>query len=189
MLLLLRVLATLAFACNVGAMIICAIFSDYLGLGVASIAAGVAGALYLTIKEQHMNKAAGYRDIATRLRWEIREEHAYAPGTQLPPHAELAARFGTTRTTMRRALQVLADDGLIEIRHGQGTYVTGGHPSRTEAIEADLRRKAALKVRIERAESIANTWSVSNTTAANVLRKLTKEKIIKKRGDGSFEST
>ena len=41
----------------------------------------------------------------------------------LPPERELAVQLGVTRPTLREALQRLARDGWIEIRHGRATRV------------------------------------------------------------------
>lgn len=47
----------------------------------------------------------------------------YPPGTILR-EAELASEFGVSRTPVRRVLQKLSYDGLVEIRNGVGNYVT-----------------------------------------------------------------
>jgi GntR family transcriptional regulator len=47
----------------------------------------------------------------------------YAPGSQLPTEAELGELLGVSRTVVREALRVLEDDGLIDRRHGVGTFV------------------------------------------------------------------
>jgi GntR family transcriptional regulator len=44
-------------------------------------------------------------------------------GTALPAQRELADEFGVSIMTLRQALQLLADGGLIDTRHGSGTYV------------------------------------------------------------------
>jgi GntR family transcriptional regulator len=44
-------------------------------------------------------------------------------GSPLPAQHELAAQFGVSIMTLRQALQLLTDDGLIETRQGSGTYV------------------------------------------------------------------
>ena len=49
----------------------------------------------------------------------------YAPGEQLPPDRELAARAGVSRPTAREALLALELIGAVEVRHGDGAYVTG----------------------------------------------------------------
>jgi GntR family transcriptional regulator len=45
------------------------------------------------------------------------------PGSQLPTEDSLIERFGVSRTTIRKAIQNLADRGFIEIRRGKGTFV------------------------------------------------------------------
>ncbi|HZR50571.1 MAG TPA: GntR family transcriptional regulator [Streptosporangiaceae bacterium] len=45
-------------------------------------------------------------------------------GSLLPSQAELAAQFGVSIMTLRQALQLLTDEGLVQARHGSGTYVS-----------------------------------------------------------------
>ena len=52
-----------------------------------------------------------------------------AGGQPLPAQRELAGEFGVSIMTLRQALQLLADDGLIDTRHGSGTYVAPGTPT------------------------------------------------------------
>ncbi len=47
----------------------------------------------------------------------------FAINSTLPPERELAVQLGVTRPTLREALQRLARDGWIEIRHGRPTRV------------------------------------------------------------------
>lgn len=51
-------------------------------------------------------------------------------GDRLPPEAELALLLRVSRPSLREALKTLAALGLLEIRHGQGTYVTSGDVDR-----------------------------------------------------------
>jgi GntR family transcriptional regulator len=48
----------------------------------------------------------------------------WPPGSPLPSQRELADEFGVSIMTLRQALQLLTDDGLIETRHGSGTFAT-----------------------------------------------------------------
>lgn len=49
-------------------------------------------------------------------------------GSRLPTEAELCARFGAGRHSVRKALQHLADLGLVERRQGAGTTVVAASP-------------------------------------------------------------
>lgn len=46
-------------------------------------------------------------------------------GSALAGDAALVARFGVSRTVIREAIQELAGVGLVDVRHGAGTYVNG----------------------------------------------------------------
>ncbi|EKE67261.1 histidine utilization repressor [Gallaecimonas xiamenensis] len=45
------------------------------------------------------------------------------PGDAVPSENQLAERFGVSRMTARRALTELVDNGMLERRQGQGTFV------------------------------------------------------------------
>jgi GntR family transcriptional regulator len=63
-----------------------------------------------------------YVQIAEGLIAQI-ESGALCPGEQLPPERELSENFGVTRMTLRRALRILDEQGLIIRKHGIGTYI------------------------------------------------------------------
>lgn len=65
-----------------------------------------------------------YRTIAQSLRAEI-ISGALAPGAVLPSEADLARAHGASRVTIRKALDVLRDDGLVDSRQGFGWFVSG----------------------------------------------------------------
>jgi DNA-binding GntR family transcriptional regulator len=46
---------------------------------------------------------------------------------RLPAEQQLALRFGVTRRTVRRGLEILAAEGLITARRGRGTFVAPEH--------------------------------------------------------------
>lgn len=46
-----------------------------------------------------------------------------APGSRLPPEKALADEFGVAYGTVRRAMDVLRERGLIVTRWGKGTFV------------------------------------------------------------------
>jgi DNA-binding FadR family transcriptional regulator len=67
------------------------------------------------------------KKIATRLLFLIKEKHL-KPGDKLPPERELAAMMQVSRPSLREALQALAIMNIIEMRQGDGTYVTSLEP-------------------------------------------------------------
>jgi GntR family transcriptional regulator len=50
----------------------------------------------------------------------------WVPGTALPAEATLAREQGVALGTLRQALAVLVAEGLLERRHGRGTFVRAG---------------------------------------------------------------
>lgn len=65
--------------------------------------------------------------IAGRLRHAI-ETGVYADGDQLPAERQLATAFGAARSTVRKALDQLEENGFVARRVGSGTYVNYAGP-------------------------------------------------------------
>jgi GntR family transcriptional regulator len=63
-----------------------------------------------------------YRQIADILRRRI-ESGQYQPDTRIPTESELIEAFEVARTTARRAIAVLRDEGLIYTVPQRGSYV------------------------------------------------------------------
>ena len=66
-----------------------------------------------------------YAALAAALRHRI-VAGEWPPGTPLPAETSLAAEHAVALGTLRRALELLAEQGLIERRHGKGTFVRDG---------------------------------------------------------------
>jgi len=74
-----------------------------------------------------------YHQLHVVLSQRIRDR-VHPPGTQFPSEIMLAAQFGVSRVTVRNALALLEQEGLIERRRGSGTFVAGGDDKRSPAI-------------------------------------------------------
>ena len=59
----------------------------------------------------------------------------YESGSQLPGEAFLAEKYGVSRNTLRQALTVLVEDGLITKVQGKGTFITYDQ-DKTSTMEA-----------------------------------------------------
>jgi GntR family transcriptional regulator len=83
--------------------------------------------------------AQKYETITTDLRTAILEGRL-GPGEVLPSSSELCERYGTTRMTVRRALERLNAEGLIDVRQGAKARVRPTPPVRIAIVGADWRR-------------------------------------------------
>jgi GntR family transcriptional regulator len=63
-----------------------------------------------------------YRSIADSVRRQV-EAGDFGAGRLLPSEAELSATYGASRVTVRRALELLRDEGLVDARQGFGWFV------------------------------------------------------------------
>ena len=64
---------------------------------------------------------------------------AVRPGERLPSVRELARELAVNQNTVLRVYERLCGDGLLEMRHGQGTFATGRmSKTRTAAHRARL---------------------------------------------------
>ncbi len=68
--------------------------------------------------------AAKYIVLARLLREEL-AAGGNKPGYRLPTEETLSRRYGMSRQTVRHALQLLVEDGIIEKRQGSGSYLSG----------------------------------------------------------------
>jgi GntR family transcriptional regulator len=73
-----------------------------------------------------------YRQLAASLRADI-DTAKYGPGAVIPSEAQLIRRFGVSRNTVRLAMEVLRDEGLVVTRHGRGTFVRADVADRAAA--------------------------------------------------------
>lgn len=85
-------------------------------------------------------RSVRYQEIADELRLRAR---AAAPGSLLPSESELSSEFGASRVTVRRALELVRDDGLIAARQGFGWFVS------TEPVRQSLERLGTIESQLE----------------------------------------
>jgi len=68
-----------------------------------------------------------YRQIAEILRRRI-TAGKYRPDTRIPTESELVEEFEVARTTARRAVEVLREEGLVYTVPNRGSYVVRQSP-------------------------------------------------------------
>lgn len=63
-----------------------------------------------------------YQQVADQLREAI-VAGEYPPGQALPSESVLAEQYGLNRTTINKAVRLLATQGLVTVEHGRGAFV------------------------------------------------------------------
>ncbi len=63
-----------------------------------------------------------YAQLANIIRRQI-ADGAYRPGDQLPSEAQLCRRYGISPMTVRRSINLLSDQGVVNTAKGRGTFV------------------------------------------------------------------
>jgi DNA-binding GntR family transcriptional regulator len=102
-------------------------------------------------------EGAAYRQLATVLRG--RFHNAELPlGRRLPSEKDLHDEFGLARETIRRALAVLRQEGLIEVRRGHGTFVVEA-PATAQLDPGDSLTSSAA-ITVTRASGHVETYPI-----------------------------
>lgn len=111
-------------------------------------------------------------DPASRLRAFI-AEGGFTQGVKLPPERHLTDKLGMTRTTLRKALDVLERDGLIWRHVGKGTFVADNNTRPANHASIQLGRQLTpfrmMRARLVIEPGIAREAAV-NATGEALLR-------------------
>ena len=75
-----------------------------------------------------------YAELADSLRSDI-ESGIYAPGDRMPSEPTLCETTGYSRSTVRKALQLLVDEGYITKSQGKGTFVSEWVPQQEANVQ------------------------------------------------------
>ena len=87
----------------------------------------------LNVKVDRADPTDLYEQVAGEIRRAIADGEA-KPGERLPPAKDLAAVLGVNTNTVLRALRVLREEGLLEVRRGRG--ISGaGTPERGAVVQ------------------------------------------------------
>ncbi|MFJ9035952.1 FadR/GntR family transcriptional regulator [Streptomyces sp. NPDC102406] len=96
-----------------------------------------------------------YEQVLDRLRTYVAEGGLRA-GDRLPTERDLAARLGVSRASVKQAIVVLEVQGLVEVRHGGGTYLVRDSLENVvvEPVESLVARKKRLPDVLEAREAL-----------------------------------
>ena len=87
----------------------------------------------LDVKIDRDDPALLHEQVAAQIRKAIADGEA-KPGDRLPPARHLAAVMAVNTNTVLRAVRMLRDEGLLELRQGHGIRVTGT-PERSAVLD------------------------------------------------------
>ena len=73
------------------------------------------------VEKMPQEKKLKYYDLMEELRAKILGGDI-RPGDKLPSENELTKQYGVSRQTVRKALEILQEEGLVYAEHGRGTY-------------------------------------------------------------------
>jgi GntR family transcriptional regulator len=79
-----------------------------------------------------MKRIPVYRRLYSELKQRIRDG-VYEPGTLLPSEPALEKDFSVSRTTIRKAMEILANEGLVRVQQGKGTEIL--NPSTSQQLK------------------------------------------------------
>lgn len=136
-----------------------------------------------------------YRQIADDVRRRV-TEGSLGPGAMVPSELSLVELYGVSRGTVRSALAVLVDEGLIEVVPGQGRRVIG--PAAAEPMTAYERIAAELLGRLDAGEfgptqplpseaALVAQYGVSRNTARRAYKRLVElGAVVVRHGAGAY---
>lgn len=105
---------------------------------------------------------ARYQQVADRLRDAI-VAGDYPPGQALPSESVLAEQYGLNRTTINKAVRLLAAQGLVTVEHGRGAFVRIPRPvmhvstSYVTQVVANLARRGTRRPSASACEAPRNS--------------------------------
>ncbi|HET6547800.1 MAG TPA: FadR/GntR family transcriptional regulator [Solirubrobacter sp.] len=119
-----------------------------------------------------------YEQIAERLAGDIRAG-VLAPGERLPSERDLARTLEVSRASVREALASLQLQGVVDTRHGAGTFVVGTPPPEGAggtgaSPSAVLEARAQLEPAVAR---LAAARAQRDETAENLLATMEQEPV------------
>lgn len=91
-----------------------------------------------------VSKKSISEEIVDQIRAMI-EQGELAIGDRLPAERRLAEMFSVSRTTVREAIKIMAESGVIESRQGSGTFVSEAGEQRSSLVDAILKGKPGMR--------------------------------------------
>ena len=113
--------------------------------------------------------APRYVQLADVLSREIREGR-FPVGTLLPPEPQLCQRFEVSRHTVREAVRLLCDQGLVSRQQGVGTRVLAEHNEKRYVASLSSLGDLMAYAQQTRLKCLGWRWTEADASLAQLLR-------------------
>jgi GntR family transcriptional repressor for pyruvate dehydrogenase complex len=100
-----------------------------------------------------LSRAKLYEQVLERIRAHV-ADRGLSAGDRLPSERDLAERLGVSRASVKQALVVLEAQGLLNIRHGGGAYLTTNRLEAADPVEELVERRQRLPEVLEAREAL-----------------------------------
>lgn len=110
-----------------------------------------------------------YVQVTEALAREIRDGR-HPVGSLLPPEPQLCERFAVSRHTVREAVRVLCERGLVSRQQGVGTRVLASHNEKRYVASLSSLRDLMAYTQQTRLKYIGSQWTLVDAALAQLLR-------------------
>ncbi len=114
------------------------------------------------------SRSIRYHEIAAALRERI-ASGAIAPGGMLPSESEMSTEFDVSRVTIRRALEVLREEGSVNARQGLGWFATGAAVSQSLGVLGTIEEQMVANGMVSERHVVEYAFEKATKTVAKAL--------------------
>ena len=114
------------------------------------------------------SRSIRYHEIAAVLRERI-ASGVIAPGGMLPSESEMSTEFDVSRVTIRRALEVLREEGSVNARQGLGWFATGAAVSQSLGVLGTIEEQMVANGMVSERHVVEYAFEKATKTVAKTL--------------------
>lgn len=114
------------------------------------------------------SRSIRYHEIAAALRERI-ASGVIPPGGMLPSESEMSTEFDVSRVTIRRALEVLREEGSVNARQGLGWFATGATVSQSLGVLGTIEEQMVANGMVSERHVVEYAFEKATNTVAKVL--------------------
>lgn len=125
-----------------------------------------------------MNKTPAYMQVYNYIKNAIQCD-AYKVGEYLPPEPELEKMFGVSRTTVRKAVEMLVREGFLLVQQGRGTEIINNKTVHQQTVMSSFSKTLRKSGKTFEARDISVNNIVPDELVRNKLRLAEGERVTR----------